>query len=135
MIRNKYILSFILLVGTFLFVHAPNKLLSKGILVTATVYQGVEAQTNSEPTLTASMNSFNPTTPPKWIAVSRDLLELYPYGTKVKIYGAGNHDGIFKVMDTMNKRKVNQIDILIPDYITAGHSLYGKWDNVILTKI
>lgn len=40
--------------------------------------------------------------------MSRNLLEIFPYGTIIYIEGHGE----YKVVDTMNKRFINYIDIL-----------------------
>lgn len=102
-----------------------------GDLVTATVYNAVEGQCNEDPGHTAFMFKLDLKNPYKHriIAVSRDLLDKYPAGTKVKIEGT-SYDGIFTVMDKMNKRWTNRIDILI-----NADMPIGKWENVKLIKI
>ena len=66
--------------------------------------------------------------------MSRNLLKRWKgkfwYGDSVKIEGAGNKDGIYKVVDTMNARFKNRIDFLE----TVGTKNY-KYENVILSKI
>lgn len=102
-------------------------------LVTATVYHAVEAQCNADYLTTASgkkIKSTNEAYSHKYIAVSRDLRELFPYGCKVEVIGTGIYDGIYTVADTMNKRYTNYIDILInPDMPI------GKWENVVIKKL
>lgn len=49
----------------------------------------------------------------KIIAVSRDLLKVYPLGSKVIVSGTGILDGIYTVKDKMAKRWTNKIDILV----------------------
>ena len=70
----------------------------------------------------------------KWIAMSRDLLKRWKgefnYGDVVKIKGAGKKDGIYTVVDTMNKRYKNRIDILE----TKGTPGY-KFDKVKVIKL
>lgn len=66
-----------------------ENIINKSIKVTVTVYNAVESQTNSDPFHTASMfhiDSLNPFKH-KIIAVSRDLLNEFPNGTKVIING------------------------------------------------
>ncbi len=101
-------------------------------LVTATIYHAVEAQTNSDPSHTASMYKLDLSNPYKHriIAVSRDLLKKFPYGTMVKIEGT-KYDGIYQVQDTMNKRYKNRIDILIN--VEMGR--LGKWEGVKISKL
>lgn len=49
----------------------------------------------------------------KIIAVSRDLYKEMPFGTKVRIYGTGQYDGMYTVKDLMHSKWTNKIDILI----------------------
>ena len=102
-------------------------------LVTATVYHAVASQCNSDYLTTASgkkIKSTNEAYSHRYIAVSRDLRELFPYGCKVEVIGTGIYDGIYTVADTMNKRYTEYIDILInPDMPI------GKWENVVIKRI
>ena len=100
-------------------------------IVTCTVYNAVPAQTNSDPSHTASMFKLDLRNPYKHkiIAVSRDLLKEFPMGTKVKIEGT-SYDGIYVVEDKMNKRYKKRIDILINTNMRIG-----KWTKVKMTKI
>ena len=102
-------------------------------LVTATVYHAVESQCDEDYLTTASgrkIKSTNEAYSHRYIAVSRDLRELFPYGCKVEVIGTGIYDGIYTVADTMNKRYTEYIDILInPDMPI------GKWENVIIKKL
>lgn len=101
------------------------------IALRATAYNSLEEQTNSEPFVTAS----GKTTRSGIVALSRDLLERFPYGTTIKIVdvrplpnlpngcGAtmetvegletlpGLLPGEFLVADTMHPRKENQLDV------------------------
>ena len=99
--------------------------------VVATVYNAVPAQTNSDPSHTASMFKLDLSNPYKHriIAVSRDLLIKFPMGTRVRVEGT-SYDGIYTVRDKMNKRYTKRIDILI----NVGMGI-GKWNNVKITKI
>ena len=99
--------------------------------VVATVYNAVPEQTNSDPGHTASMFKLDLSNPYRHriIAVSRDLLDRFPMGTRVRIEGT-SYDGIYFVEDKMNKRYKKRIDILI----NVGMKI-GKWDNVKITKI
>jgi 3D (Asp-Asp-Asp) domain-containing protein len=100
--------------------------------VVATVYNAVPAQTNSDPEHTASMFKLDLSNPYKHriIAVSRDLLGMYPMHTKVLIEGTKKYDGVYVVEDKMNKRYDNRIDILINEDMQIG-----KWNNVTMTSI
>lgn len=102
-------------------------------LVTATVYHAVASQCDDDYLTTASgrkIKSTNEAYSHRYIAVSRDLRELFPYGCKVEVSGTGKYDGIYTVADTMNKRYTEYIDILInPDMPI------GKWENVVIKKL
>jgi len=100
--------------------------------VTATVYNAVPEQCNSDPGHTASMFKLDLRNPWKHriIAVSRDLRKRYPYGSKVVVTGTGKYDGIYSVEDTMNKRFRNRIDILINLNMPIG-----KWHKVKIVKL
>jgi len=99
--------------------------------VVATVYNAVPAQTNSDPSHTASMFKLDLSNPYKHriIAVSRDLLIKFPMGTRVRVEGT-SYDGVYTVRDKMNKRYTKRIDILI----NVGMRI-GKWEDVVITKI
>lgn len=102
-------------------------------LVTATVYHAVASQCDSDYLTTASgkkIKSTNEAYSHRYIAVSRDLRELFPYGCKVEVIGTGKYDGIYTVADTMNKRYTEYIDILI----NPGMPI-GKWENVVIKKL
>jgi len=99
--------------------------------VHATVYNAVPAQTNNDPGHTAFMFELDLDNPYKHkiIAVSRDLLKEYPKGTKVYITGT-TYDGVYVVMDKMNKRYTDRIDLLINEEMQIG-----SWPNVTITKM
>jgi len=104
--------------------------------VTATMYNAEIGQCDKDPLTTAGMYKINPekASEQNWIAVSRDLLKRWggnlDYGDKVVIKNAGHKDGIYTIVDTMNKRFRNKIDFLE----TKGTKLY-KYDNVLLAKL
>ena len=100
-------------------------------IVHATVYNAVPEQTNSDPGHTAFMFELDLSNPYKHriIAVSRDLLIEYPKGTEVYVCGTF-YDGVYIVMDKMNKRYSKRIDILINEEMQIG-----SWKAVEITKI
>lgn len=110
--------------------------LKNSVKVTATMYNPVKGQCDSDPLITAGMFKINPhrASEHKWIAVSRDLLKknggTLEYGDKVKLMGTDKKDGVYIVVDTMNKRYKKRIDILE----TKGTPLY-KYENVMLAKL
>lgn len=75
--------------------------------VTATAYNSLAHQTNSNPNITVFGDKIRPGL--KYIAVSRDLLKMgFKHNTPVKIEG---FDGVYLVKDKMNKRWEKRIDI------------------------
>lgn len=100
-------------------------------IVTATVYHAVEGQCDNTPLVTACGKNINPEDPysHRYLAVSRDLLDVFPYGTEVVVSGAGDYDGIWLVADTMNKRFSGYIDFLINEDMKGG-----KWVGVRIKK-
>ena len=102
------------------------------LYVTATVYNAVPEQTNSDPSHTATMFKLDPDHPEKHkiIAVSRDLEKHFPMGSTVCVENAGKMNGEWHVEDRMNKRFTNRIDFLV-----ANNVKYGKWENVKVTLV
>lgn len=119
----------ILLVTLYMYSFSFNENTHK---VTATVYNAVPAQCNNDPGHTASMFKLDLKDPYKHriIAISRDLKKDFPFGTKVRITGVGNYNGIYIVQDVMNKRYTKTIDILINIDMKIG-----KWYNVTIEKL
>lgn len=104
--------------------------------VTATVYNPVTEQTDSDPLITADnskidldkLNSGHL----KWIAISRDLRKHFKYGSKVRIKCKTDPsiNGVYEVRDCMNPRYSSRIDILKP----IGHTK-GRWENVMISSL
>jgi len=63
------------------------------------------------------------------VAVSRDLLNQYPFHTFIIVKGAGKLDGIWRVEDVMNKRFTKRVDFLIDWKVK-----HNKFNNVIIKK-
>lgn len=107
--------------------------ISEVYVVTATVYHAVEEQCDSDCLITASgarISSSGTAYEHRYLAVSRDLLDVFPYGTKVEVKGCGELDGYWIVADTMNRRYKGYIDLLInPDM------QMGKWSGVRIRKV
>ena len=98
------------------------------IFVTATVYNAVPSQTDSDPLVTASNKKINPDNPQRWIAISRDLESIgVNLGDTICVENAGTMNGHWVVEDRMNKRWRKRIDFLVHDSIKLG-----KWNNVKL---
>lgn len=62
----------------------------------------------------------------KYIAVSRDLKWLYPFGTIVEITNAGDLSGIYEVQDLKGSGYKHQIDILVPSKMYRNSSYKVK---------
>jgi 3D (Asp-Asp-Asp) domain-containing protein len=97
------------------------------------VYHAVEGQCDGDYLVTASgakIKSTDSAYDHRYIAVSRDLLDVFPYGTKVEVSGCGELDGVYTVADTLNKRYKGYIDILINPDMRGG-----KWEGVRIKKV
>lgn len=102
-------------------------------VVTATVYHAVEGQCDDSPLVTASgakISSAESAYEHRYLAVSRDLLDVFPYGTMVEVSGCGELDGRWVVADTMNRRYKGYIDLLINPDMQGG-----KWEGVRIKKV
>ncbi|WP_225430025.1 RlpA-like double-psi beta-barrel domain-containing protein [Deinococcus detaillensis] len=77
--------------------------------VKATAYNSEAGQTDNSPFVTATGTRVRPGV----IALSRDLLRIFPYGSRVTLQdSAGLLNGrVFIVEDTMNVRMANTVDI------------------------
>ena len=102
-------------------------------VVTATVYHAVEEQCDKDCLVTASgakISSAESAYEHRYLAVSRDLLDVFPYGTMVEVSGCGKLDGLYTVADTLNKRYKGYIDLLINPDMKGG-----KWEGVRIRKV
>jgi len=89
--------------------------------VTATAYNSLAYQTNSNPSITAFGDSLKPGL--RYIAVSRDLLDSgLVHNTKVKIQG---FDSLYIVKDKMNRRYKKRIDIYMGNDVKKAKK-WGK---------
>ena len=101
---------------------AKTKALVKRTLtytVTATTYQAVAGQTDSEPFITADNSCIKSHygSRKRWMALSRDLLKPwggpFNFGDKVRVRGISPKlDGVYTVHDTMNRRHRHCMDVL-----------------------
>lgn len=102
-------------------------------VVNASVYHAKEGQCDDTPLITASgakIKSAESAYEHRYLAVSRDLLDVFPYGTMVEVIGCGELDGVYTVADTLNKRYKGYIDILINPDMRGG-----KWEGVRIKKV
>ena len=63
----------------------------------------------------------------RYLSVSQDLLEEFPFGAIVYIVGAGKFDGYWKVNDTMRNNNVRRIHFLVNDDVKVG-----LWDDITM---
>lgn len=100
---------------------AASRRAGRSVVARATAYNSLGGQTDGTPHITATGTR----TRPGVVALSRDLLRTFPYGTRVTLQdmsGRYNFGGqVFVVEDTMAARKVNSIDIWMPSYSQAIH--------------
>jgi len=87
--------------------------------VKATYYNPVSSQCDGNPLVTGSGYKINlkklKNKDINIVAVSRDLLKIYPYGSTIYVHQPVHLRGCWKVEDTMNKRFSNRIDFLVFD--------------------
>lgn len=100
------------------------------IYVTATTYNAEIKQTDSTPKMTSAMyhidkNPFKH----RYIALSKDLLKIFPYGTEIRLKGTGIYDGIYIVADMLNTRYRRRVDILL-----SKGMKHLKAENCIISK-
>ncbi|MDM8565896.1 hypothetical protein QUF74_09615 [Candidatus Halobeggiatoa sp. HSG11] len=113
---NSYLFGAILSLGI---VQLPTTGWQNTAIVTATAYNSVPGQTDSTPDIAAWGDRLKPGM--KAIAVSRDLLAKgLGHNAKVKIDG---FNGTYVVLDKMNKRWKNKIDI----YMGKDKKAALKW--------
>jgi len=90
----------------------------RSVVARATAYNSMPGQTDSTPFITATGTR----TRPGVVALSRDLLRTFPYGSKVMIEDltgrSGNllHNRVFYVEDTMAAYKTRSVDIWMASY-------------------
>jgi 3D (Asp-Asp-Asp) domain-containing protein len=104
--------------------YKPNKELSEFVVypeitrlaTTYVPYEKLHTSKNGSHLIMAGGKKINPKNCyKKYIAISRDLKYLYPFGTIVEITNCGKLNGIYEVQDTKGPGYTHQIDILIPN--------------------
>lgn len=120
----------LIFIMSFLFLASCTE--TKTMEVTATAYNSVESQTKKgDPVTTAWGDKLKPGM--KAIAVSRDLLqeEGIEHGTEVRIMGL---PGKYKVLDKMNKRWNEKIDIYMGENVERAKE-WGRQEVEISWKV
>ena len=93
----------------------------RSLVVQASAYNSVVAQTDDDPSIAAWGDELRPGM--RAIAVSRDLLELgLTRGTRVRIEGL---PGEYRVLDKLARRWTRRIDIYMGNDVEAARS-WGK---------
>lgn len=89
--------------------------------IKATYYNPTSGQCDKTPLITGSGYKINlkklKNKEIKVVALSRDLLKQYPYGSTIYVHQPVHLRGTYKVEDTMNSRFRNRIDFLVYDKI------------------
>ena len=89
----------------------------------ATYYNPVQAQCDGNPLTTATGYKINIAKLRKGkikiVALSRDLLKAYPYGSTIYVHQPMHLRGHYRVEDTMNRRFTNRVDFLVYDKIVV----------------
>ena len=101
---------------------------------TATVYNAVPDQCNSQPTVTASGRRITGDVANlRILAMERTMMARHGihYGDTVLVRGAGTYDGEWVVEDTMSKRFAGQDKV---DFLVSKEVRTGRWDNVKVYK-
>lgn len=98
-------------------------------LVTVTTWNPTKAQCDNSPDRTACNFKIDTINPYKQriIGLSRDLLQDFYYGEKVKLENCGRFNGYYTVVDCGAKRLVRTVDICI-----GRNVLGGKFKNAVL---
>lgn len=122
---------FFIVLFVVLLMEACSNRETRTLEVTATAYNSVGSQTHRDhPNLTAWGDSLKPGM--KAIAVSRDLIPLgLTHKTEIKIEGL---PGNWRVLDKMNKRWTNKIDIYMGTDVEAARE-WGKQKVTISWKV
>jgi 3D (Asp-Asp-Asp) domain-containing protein len=102
--------------------HAGGDILNmSGAVVTATAYNSVEAQCDSDPSIAAWGDKLQPGM--KVVAVSKDLIPRgLSHNARLHIYGM---PGEFVVLDKMHPRWERRIDIYMGEDVKAARE-FGK---------
>ena len=121
----------IILMLTPLILSVNDPVIMESDVVTVTVYNAVEEQTDSDPTITAFGYHINPdkASEHRYLAVSRDLEKMFHKGDSVIIEGTVSYDGKWIVADRMNKRWKKRVDLLIHE-----DSTISKFEEITIRR-
>lgn len=88
----------------------------KTLNVSVSVYNPSTSQCDSTPLITASLKVIDTNllkqNKLKWCAISHNLKQKYKYGDTLHIQGIGKLSGKYIIVDLMNKKYFNKVDIL-----------------------
>lgn len=91
--------------------------------IKATYYNPTSGQCDATPLVTGSGYKINLSKLKKGeikvVAVSRDLLKVYPYGSTIYVHQPVHLRGTYRVEDTMNSRFRKRIDFLVYDKLNV----------------
>lgn len=103
--------------------------------VVATMYKPHSVYTDDDPHILADGTEINiwKVKDYRYVGLSRDLLARwggpFNYGDSIVVEGAGEHDGVWEVRDSMAPRWTRRIDFLMP----LGTPIF-KYENVTIRK-
>lgn len=101
-------------------------------VVTVTTYNPVPEQCWGDPLITADRHIIDTVAlrngKLKWCAVSPNLQDKYPMGTKIKVT-IGKKVEYYEIHDLTAERYIDYVDLLYPE------GKMGKWKNVLITKV
>ncbi|WP_424949705.1 hypothetical protein [Deinococcus sp.] len=106
----------------------------RSALVHSTAYNSTPGQTDSSPYITATGTRVRPGV----VALSRDLLGRFPYGTRISIedlsgrYSSYLRGRVFVVEDTMNVRIGNTVDVWMGSW---GEAMAWGSRNIRITAV
>jgi hypothetical protein len=106
------------------------------LYVIPSLYHAIEAQCDADPHITANGSHIDLQNPEKhrWVALSRNLIRtglwhkersgynpsgVINFGDTIKVSNADKFNGLWVVVDSMNKRYKNRIDFLVNETITG----------------
>ena len=101
--------------------------------VSATVYNAVKGQTDTNPFITADGTDVRKYKR-RILSISQDMLKRnggsFNFGDSVSISGTDNLDGIWFVHDVMHEKYRRTIDMLVASDIKTG-----KWHKIVISRV
>ena len=131
----------ILLIALFGSLNFSNSVVNKSTeeihSVTATYYHAVKSQCKGNHLITADGSRIDKSKlrskKIRWVAVSRDLISKFGYGSKIYVFSDNDQlRGEWEVHDTMNKKYKKRIDFLIHE---SHKPPFDKPEKLLVKKL